>query len=220
MKLSDSEFCNMVTCAGSYPAKWNTLQIMEKCIGNNVQGDFVECGVMAGAHPAIMLYMLQKVGMRDRKVHLFDSFEGIPRATENDGPDERKVYGVRQGKMESSGISKCSVAQVTENLMKWGVWDPTMVVFHKGWFEETLERDAATVGPIAFLRSDVDLYQSTKLVYQHLYHKVVSGGFVCDDDLGFPDTMPACRRALEEVIGKQQWIHVQSQETTGWFWKV
>jgi len=216
---TDSEFCEMVTCAGVYAAKWNTLQIMEKCIGSNVQGDFVECGVMAGAHPAIMLYMLQKVGMRNRKVHLFDSFQGIPRATENDCPDVQKTYGLKQGKMETSGASACTVQEVTDNLKKWGVWDENMVVFHKGWFEDTLAQDADKIDKIAFLRSDVDLYESTKLVYQHLYHKVVSGGFVCDDDIGLPGFPPACRVAMEEVIGKKtDWIHIVGHETTAWRW--
>lgn len=217
--MTDSEFCEMVTCAGTYPAKWNTLQIMEKCIGSDIPGDFVECGVMAGAHPAIMLYVLQKVGQRHRKVHLFDSFEGIPKATEDDGIDEQKVYGLKKGKMESSGQSACSIQQVIENLVKWGVYDANMVVFHKGWFEETLERDAASIEKIAFLRSDVDLYESTRQVYKHLYHKVVRGGFVVDDDYGFPNHPPACRRAMELTIGHYNWIHVVGQETTAWMWK-
>jgi len=216
--MTDEElkFCETVVCAGFHVAKYNTFEIVEQCLKQGIPGDFAECGVLYGAHPAIMLYVLRKHGVRDRLVHLFDSFEGIPRASEQDGDHERQIYGVTDGRMVSTGVSVSSVENTVNNLKRWGVYDQDLVRIHKGWFEETLERESASIGRLAILRVDVDLYMSTKAVFTHLYPHVSPGGFVIDDDFG----CVACRRAVEEVVGERETVTlVNGQPTTGWWQK-
>src|SRR5437879_1152441 len=41
-----------------------------------IPGHFVECGVWRGGTSFLMASLLQQAGVRDRKVWLFDSFEG------------------------------------------------------------------------------------------------------------------------------------------------
>lgn len=215
LRPQEREFCERLLSAGNHSAKYNTFQIVETCLAENVRGDFAECGVMQGAHPAVMLYVLKKHGVRDRKVHLFDSFQGIPHATVNDNVGDQETYGLSTGKMESSGISVCSVKSVIANLCRWGVYDEELVVIHQGWFEETLAREACLIDQLALLRVDVDLYQPTLEVFQHLYEKVSSGGFVVDDDFGSPE----CRKAMQSVVGLDRVMSFLPDQTTTVWWR-
>lgn len=188
---SDREFCERVTCAGTHHAKYHTLEICRELLREGVRGDFAEAGVMAGAHPAVMEFALRGFPADRRRIHLFDCFQGIPAIGPHDLP----------GTAVLEGQSRCSVEQVVSNLLEWGC-DITRFVFHPGLFEQTLAADAEAVGPLALLRVDVDLYSSTRTVYQHLYGKVVHGGVVVDDDWGLvTDPPPPCRlAAMDEIV--------------------
>lgn len=74
-------------------------------------------------------------------------------------------------------------------------YDPEHLVYHKGWFQDTLP--AADISEIAVLRLDGDWYASTKVCLEHLHDKVVSGGFVIIDDYGCYD---GCRKAVDEFL--------------------
>src|SRR5262249_42736311 len=54
-------------------------------LGFNVRGDFVECGSYAGGAGFLMAHALREAGVHDRRVWLFDSFEGLPAPQEIDG---------------------------------------------------------------------------------------------------------------------------------------
>src|SRR5438477_11345460 len=43
-----------------------------------IPGDFVECGVWRGGASFLMAEMLRRAAARDRRVWMFDSFEGLP----------------------------------------------------------------------------------------------------------------------------------------------
>lgn len=62
--------------------------------------------------------------------------------------------------------------------------------------------EAKEVGPLAYLRIDVDLYESVSACFRHLYQKVVKGGFVVFDDYGYgPDSEGnRCRIAMYEYL--------------------
>src|SRR5688572_7649081 len=47
----------------------------------NIKGDYVECGVWRGGMSAAIAEILGK----EKRIHLFDSFEGLPPAKEVDG---------------------------------------------------------------------------------------------------------------------------------------
>lgn len=200
MTPAEKEYCDNVLVAGTHSVKYSTFEIVERIVTEGLKGDFAECGVMAGGHIAVMDRVLQKHGQK-RIIHAFDSFDGIPQASDNDGELERVTYGRHDGgAIKSSGISKVDVAGFNYFMGIWGVQSPVKI--HAGWFEETMERDAANVGPLALLRIDVDLYNSTLPVLKYLYPKVVSGGYIIDDDYGpLSEGEPPCRKALREYLG-------------------
>jgi len=217
----EREFCDMVMVAGVHEAKYHTFEYVETILREGIPGDFVECGVFCGGHAAVASYVFRKWGVTDRKIHLFDSFQGIPKAGPEDCADVHATYGTSSGKMESSGKCSVGVAQVLNFIKGWEV--PTdALVFHPGWFQDVMEREAKDIGPIAFLRIDVDLYDSTKICYQNLYHKVSKGGVVVDDDYGFhhDEPGPACRRAMREVIGQPANVFPVNGHPTTSFWRI
>jgi len=117
-----------------------------------------------------------------RIIRLFDSFQGIPKASPEDGPSGLII----------EGESVCTIEQVKGHMKEWQIPDHHFS-YHPGWFHTTLPE----VGKfdIAFLRIDCDLYESTKLVLKYLYPRIVPGGICVVDD-----SLPGCVRAVNEMI--------------------
>jgi O-methyltransferase len=182
----------------------------------NIPGALVECGVAAGAHPAVMA----RIALDHppvRQVHLFDSFCGIPKGGPEDKADITALVGVaEEGEgIVTSGATAFSLEQVKHNLRTWGIplttstiasfvgcpgyrafHDPPLI-FHEGWFQSTIPLARCYIENIALLRLDGDLYESTKVCMEHLYPLVSPGGYVIIDDWA----LAGCRKAVCEVMG-------------------
>jgi hypothetical protein len=200
-QVAGSALCYIETLEATY-------DIATSLLARSVPGDFVECGVFAGAHCAVMAKAIldwneqcwidgyEEHVSRQARVHLFDSFTGIPQA----GPKD--IEFLEAGK--KSGESTCSRAQVEAYMKAWGI-PSELLVYHEGLFSETvpfgprtqIELDADQYpGMIALLRLDGDLYESTKVCVEYLLPLVSRGGWVCVDDLN----LSGCRQALFEKI--------------------
>lgn len=184
---SSKEFLR--TVAQSSLADWETVeasyQLARMVIECELPGEFVECGVYAGGQCAAMARAILDLGCVHRKVHLFDSFEGIPLA----GPEDTEF--LRLGVPE--GESAVSLAEVTRNMTNWGIPDD-LLVYHEGLFEDTVPK--AGIDRIAILRLDGDLYRSTTVCMDHLYPKLVRGGWCIVDDFN----LEGCRKAVLESV--------------------
>lgn len=168
-----------------------TYDLASSVLRNGVAGDFVECGVFAGANAAAMARAPMDHGPANgRRLHLFDSFRGIPEA----GPED--VEFLEAG--HRAGLSACSLEQVQANMAAWCI-DPDLLVYYRGSFENTVLVAADPIigiGAIAVLRLDGDLYESTKVCMEHLYPKVSAGGWVIVDDFH----LSGCRKAVNEFV--------------------
>lgn len=181
-----------------------TYEFCRQLIEEEIPGCFVECGVFAGVHPAIMWKACNDDSGsngdgtdRCRIIHLFDSFEGIPHAGQQDTDDianELFKHG-RDGALKSSGISACSLEAVHHHMEEWNVNQSNMV-FHKGWVENTIPPIAEKFGPIAMLRIDVDLYSATKTVLDYLLPHLSVGGYLVLDDMN----LRGCQKAVFEHL--------------------
>jgi O-methyltransferase len=166
-----------------------TNTLCKKAIEEDVVGDFCEAGVAMGVHPIIM-------GQYDRKVHLFDSFEGIPTHGDND-----KEFTQAHGKGEndqrkSSGITACSLEEVKKLIASYHT-DTSKFIYHKGWFIDTFKD--LKLERFAVLRLDGDLYESYKLCFQYLWPKLNKGGYLIIDDY----TLSGCRQAIDEFLPEE-----------------
>jgi hypothetical protein len=172
---------------------YNSFETAEYCILNNIEGDFVECGVFAGAQIGAMCHALRKHNT-SRTIHLFDSFEGIPMAGKHD-IEIRGCIGqpTEEGALKTTGVSVCTVEQVKTHLKEWG-YPEGWFKYYKGWFQDTVPVHAHSISKIALLRLDGDLYDSTKVCLDNLGHKVVFEGIFIIDDWA----LDGCRKAVEE----------------------
>lgn len=185
--------------AYSYPETLqNSYDLACHMINKNIAGDFVECGVAAGAQiMAISLANINKGG--NRTIWAFDSFEGIPMAGEFDdvqvgiGEIQHDKFAPLEERLVSSGITVHSLENVQENFRRYNL-PLDNVKFVKGWFQHTVPVNE--VEEISILRLDGDLYESTLVCLQHLYPKVVTGGAVIIDDYA----LTGCRLAVEHYF--------------------
>jgi O-methyltransferase len=137
-----------------------------------------------------------------RKVWLFDSFEGLPEPTAADGALAVEYAGGHSaGALRS--INQCvgPLASVEELLFETLRIDRKRVEIRKGWSQETLPQASREIGPIAVLRLDGDWYDSTRVCLDHLYDSVVPGGYVIIDDYGYWE---GCRRAVDEFLAARR----------------
>ncbi len=166
-----------------------TYDLARVCLERRVPGDFVECGVFAGAQCAAMAKAMLDWGtITGKRVHLFDSFQGLPPARECD----EEIFAKHGARL--SGEAVCSLEQVQANMRRWGIPDE-LLVYHKGWFCDTIPRAYADIKAIALLRLDADLYESTRDAMA-LYPLVSRGGWVIVDDWNLTGT----RKAVDEIV--------------------
>lgn len=175
------------------------------CAEQGIAGDFAECGVFAGSQIAAMGLGIE--GRKDqRKIHAFDSFCGIPHAGPMDDETITSCVGTGNGELVSTGVSSCGVQQVRGYLQSWGL-NVSRYRFYEGWFQETLPK--VTLGPLALLRIDADLYESVKVCMEHLHDLVVPGGYVILDDW----LLTGARKAIEEFWASRN-LNVQPTRVT------
>ena len=150
----------------------NVEYCINECEKNNIEGDFVETGVWKGG-AVILAYNLYKKSGQERKVYVYDSFEGLPQ------PNAEK-YPVDAGDIHwTLPELAISMEDVKSNFDLFSPIDDS-VIFVKGWFRDTIPNN--TIEKISVLRLDGDMYESTIDVLDYLYPKLSIGGFCIIDD--------------------------------------
>lgn len=184
----------------SYDRLRNVRALAGRCVELGIEGAFVECGVWRGGVAALMALVAHRE-RKGRVTHLFDSFQGLPSPTREDG-EPGLPYATRElsGPLEPVDLYVASAADVRQFLFDRLRLDAGLVRLHEGWFQHTLPEAAATIPKIALLRIDADWYDSVRVCLEHLYNAVVPGGFVILDDYG---GYPGCRLASDEFREKR-----------------
>lgn len=184
----------------------NTKFFTDFVLDANIPGTLVECGVAAGAQlGAMQSRMVARAGEK-RWMYGFDSFEGIPLASEEDdeqpgipGPKPPISYTNKRELLRSSGITVHAREHVRGLLNNWFPGKCENIVLVKGWFQDTLPLYASVLqrlNGIALLRLDGDLYESTKVSLEHLFPLLNNEGILIVDDW----ELTGCRRACEEYF--------------------
>jgi len=152
-----------------------------------VDGCVVECGVWRGGMSAAMADTLPG------RVHfLFDSFEGLPLPTSDDG-EWGQLY-LRDPKSPEFYDSCIADPSFAEAIMRKSAAREFHLV--KGWFKDTLP-SFRPPSPIAVLRLDADWYDSTMECLKHLFPHVAPGGLILIDDYLEGE---GCARAVHEYL--------------------
>jgi hypothetical protein len=199
-KLTAVKLVQPYTMVG-YERLLNAYDLVCRAEEKRLAGAIVECGVFKGGSAA----MMTMAASPERKVWLFDSFEGLPEPTAEDGAMAVEYAGDRaSGALEPIGQCVGPLDVVKELFFeKLGV-APSRIEIRQGWFQETLPTARHEVGTFAVLRLDGDWYDSTNVCLDNLYDLVISGGFVIIDDYGYWE---GCRRAVDEFLAARG-LHV------------
>jgi hypothetical protein len=163
----------------------NLQNAVETVVRESIPGDLIETGVWRGGSCILMRGVLKAFGETGRRVFVADSFAGLP------PPDDQKYPADKGDRHHVHEFLAVSKEEVEENFRKYGLLDDK-VVFLKGWFKDTLP--TAPIGPLALMRLDGDMYESTMDALTALYAKLSHGGFCIIDDYG----LPGCRAAVED----------------------
>jgi O-methyltransferase len=173
----------------------NLLAICSEIDRCGIPSAIVECGVLDGGTAALMTY-----GSKNRPVHLFDSWEGLPQMTLKDGDAEMWVGDV-------IGSPRRVVT-----ILKLLSIDMNRVSFYKGWFEQTFQ--TASIPNIALLHLDADFYESVKLSLNTWEPYVSAGGYIQIDDYS---SFLGCKRAVDEYLTQHPHLKLEAYKEIAFF---
>lgn len=158
--------------------------MIEQVHDRKIPGEIVETGVWRGGACIWAAAVLEYLGS-DRKVYVCDSFEGLPKVS---SPKETISF-------DGATSLAVSLEEVEENFRKFGLLH--RAVFIKGWFKDTMP---SLNIPVAVLRLDGDMYESTDDVLRYMYDRVSPGGYVIVDDY----QLPSCKQAVDELRSRKK----------------
>jgi hypothetical protein len=156
----------------------------------HLPGHIVECGVFKGSSfIRFATYRSILESPFSRKLIGFNTFNYFPKQTDVD--DQKFI-----DRFQSEAGRGISVGELAEILSQKSIEDFELI---QGDIIETVPQYVLNHPElvIALLHIDVDVYEPSKVILQHLFDKVVSGGIVILDDYG---TIGGETRAVNEFI--------------------
>jgi O-methyltransferase len=153
---------------------WSISLALETIRKEKLEGAMAEVGVYQG-----MMAKLYHHHIPEKKLHLFDTFEGFPDADLEVESDDR---------FRDTNLDKVSeLVGGNEN-----------IIFHKGYFPETakgLEHER-----FCFVMLDVDLFAPTKAGMEFFYDRLVPGGYLFAHDYSSSESNWAVSRAIDPFL--------------------
>ena len=186
---------------------WALIQSMKYIINNNINGDFVECGVWRGGNLALMRKFSD---YHKLKVSIFgyDTFEGMPDATIKDVDLHGNLASQALKHFEKNENTQnihayAGIVQVKKNLQKLNAENGVKLI--EGMVENTLTKNENLPDKISILRLDTDFYESTKIELEILFPRLATGGVLIIDDYGH---FKGAQQAVDEYFeDKDIWLH-------------
>lgn len=168
----------LLTCSPSRIAKMLALYEAYKIM--SVRGGvLVECGVFKGASFSILSILRNLLERAEiRKLVAFDTFSKF--AETGNKVDIR----LREEIEQKAGLDCITVGQMQETLKARGCGLEENIELVAGDICHTVPRyiEQHPELEISFLSVDVDFFEPTQVILDHLYPKVISGGIVLFDD--------------------------------------
>lgn len=159
------------------------LRELEKTLAGEIEGDAVEFGCYVGTTSVFLARRLQKT---DKKLYLYDSFEGLPPKTrEDDSP---------AGLQFKTGELLATKKQLVHNLKQANVPMPKIT---KGWFSDLTEKDVPEKISFAFL--DGDYYHSVMDPLKRIWPRLTPGAIIVVDDYA-NEALPGAAKAVNEWL--------------------
>ncbi|SRR5258708_4278951 len=167
------------------------IQALSKC--KDVAGDVCEFGVAQGETSTLIA---NEIALHSNKrLHLFDSFEGLPKPT---GKDQLKDDIFSLGNMEAyAGTMSCPEEMVHTRLETIS-FPRQRYVIHKGFFEQLIREDKDMPTEVCFAYVDFDFYEPITLALTFLHPRTRNGAIIIVDDYDFFST--GAKAAVDEFL--------------------
>lgn len=190
---------------------YQTLNLAVQYIaGSQVEGDISEFGVMYGGTAGAIASAIKEHNS-GAKLHLFDSFQGLPDPVNTVDAGSVHVLSGVWSKGRCCGGSPESVRASLKPILP-----DDRVIIHTGWFKDTL-KDLNS--PLAMLHIDCDLYQSAWDVLDWVFwHALISEGAIIlfdDWNCNRASTTAGERMAWEKIV-KSHNIIASDEGGYGW----
>ena len=147
-----------------------------------IPGDIAELGVYKGGSALLLC----ETKNEDKTLHLFDTFEGLPKEQSIDVKFNRG----KQTDTFKEGEYAASLESVKHYLKNY-----KNVTFHKGFFPQSAT--GLEEKKFSFVHLDADLYQSTKDGLAFFYPRMSKGGIIISHDYPYAEGV---RRAFTEFF--------------------
>ncbi|OWW00111.1 methyltransferase [Rhizobium sp. R72] len=169
--------------------RMNMYHLVSQVIAYGIDGDLVEVGCNEG-QSSVLISKVMKSFHSSKRLHVYDSFEGLPAARSEDGGAYRK------------GDLATSRDVLIDNFAIHGLELP---VIHTGWFEDTLPHGLPDC--ICFAYLDGDLYGSILVSLEYVYPRLSKGAVCLIDDYCDPavdpdgwNYLPGVKKACDEFM--------------------
>jgi hypothetical protein len=179
---------------------YGLLRAVDHIIQADIEGDVVECGVWKGGSMMAVARQLLHLNTRSRRLHLFDTFEGMPAPQDVD----RSYLGEQAADLLSaadpadSWVWARGLLEEAQKAMGQTGYPPELISYVRGKVEDTIP--GAAPEQIALLRLDTDWYESTYHELRHLYPRLVPGGILILDDYGHWE---GARHAVDQYFAEE-----------------
>lgn len=171
----------------SYNDKGRLLHLAGHALlqAENSTADMVELGVAHGGSAALLAYILKMKGS-SAKLHLLDSWEGLP-----------KKHKFDSGRGETGWFGGCSRQAVERLLNSLDLLN--YCIFHDGWFEDTIP---SLTGEFSLIHIDCDFYEPCTLALDFAMNHLNANGVAVIDDYGDENTRnwPGVHTAVQAAI--------------------
>jgi O-methyltransferase len=176
----------------------STVMACKHALDQDVEGDFVECGVWRGGN-ALAAAEIFKLYKSNKSVWLFDTFKGMTSPTDEDvsSSNGKKAMSKFLADQKESHNEWCyaSIEDVRRNFANRGLM--SNIFFVEGDVCKTLQMQMLPI-KICVLRLDTDWYESTKKELEIFYPKLSINGCLIIDDYGH---WSGAKKATEEYFG-------------------
>ena len=188
----------------------NIVSMIKYVIDNNISGDILDIGVFKGHSSIIAMNELLKYGVNDRDVYLYDTFDGMPKPTKEDGEIINNLY--------HKNWALGTLDEVKTNINRYTRYPSSKIHYIKGMVEDTLPNHNHT--QISYLRLDTDFYSSTKAELEHLYDFISPRGVLIVDD--YDSKFKGCTQAVNNFfnqrnIDKSTIVPINKKGATGMY---
>jgi O-methyltransferase len=178
-----------VPIAASSPSKmYYVLLELKRVLDAGVPGHVVELGCFGGETTTRIRRLLDLLGVRDRELHVFDSWQGAPPLVPQDIPTDTRIGPFSRTACVSS--REAFVARFQAEKLQ-------LPHVHSGFFASI--PDAEYPAPIAFALFDGDIYPSIMDSFAKVYHKLSKGARVVIDDYEWEHT-PGVKIACSDFL--------------------